>query len=269
VPFNCTAVAPEMLASQLFGHRRAAFTGADDNVPGVIRSAANGTVFLDEIGELSLDLQPKLLRFIETSEVHPLGEGRPVKVNVRIVAATNAPLEELVKQGRFRQDLFYRLNVMRLAVPPLRERREEIPLLTEHFIERNARELRKFNVHVSDEAMEYLVLFRWPGNIRQLQNEVRRIMALAQPGMTIVPTMLSPEILHARKTVDADAQVVRSNEFVVRIDQTLDEAVDAVERFMIDRALTAERGHLEGAARRLGISRKGLFLKRRRLGLAS
>src|SRR6185295_9773982 len=122
-PFNCSGVPKDMLDSQLFGHRRGAFTGAIDHFPGVIRAAAAGTLFLDEIGEMTLDVQPKLLRFLESSEVHPIGETHPTKVDVRVIAATNADLDALLAQGRFREDLFYRLNIVRLHVPPLRERR--------------------------------------------------------------------------------------------------------------------------------------------------
>ena len=127
MPFNCTAVPRDMLESQLFGYRKGAFTGADASFAGVIRAPAGGTLFLDEIAEIGLDLQPKLLRFLETHEIHPLGEPQPIKVDVRVIAATNANLEQLVAEGRFREDLFYRLNVVPLHLPPLRERREEIP----------------------------------------------------------------------------------------------------------------------------------------------
>src|SRR5207247_3845029 len=138
IPFNCAAIPRDMLESQLFGHRRGAFTGADRDNPGVIRAARGGTLFLDEIGELSPELQPKLLRFLESGEICPLGESTPFVVNVRIVAATNSNLEALVKTGRFREDLFYRLNVIRLALKPLRERRDEIPTLINHFLMRAA-----------------------------------------------------------------------------------------------------------------------------------
>src|SRR5262249_13127822 len=129
IPCNCTAVPIDLLESQLFGHRRGAFTGADRDYVGLIRAAREGTLFLDEIGELNLDLQPKLLRFLESGEIAPLGESTPLAVPVRVIAATNASLEGLVKEGRFREDLFYRLNVVRFAIPPLRERRDEIPAL--------------------------------------------------------------------------------------------------------------------------------------------
>ena len=143
LPFNCTAVPRDMLESQLFGYRKGAFTGADTSFPGVIRSAAGGTLFLDEIADVHPDVQPKLLRFLETHEIHPLGEPQPIKVDVRIIAATNARLEQLVAEGRFREDLFYRLNVVRLKLPPLRERREEIPPLVDHYLRKFGDEQQK------------------------------------------------------------------------------------------------------------------------------
>src|SRR6185503_19160404 len=144
----------DLVESQLFGHRRGAFTGADRDYLGVIRGAKDGTLFLDEIGDLSLDLQPKLLRFLESGEISPLGEQAPLTVNVRIVAATNANLEDAVRYGRFREDLFYRLNVVRLSLRPLRERRDEIPGLVTHFVDAAAREYQKGHLEIAEETME-------------------------------------------------------------------------------------------------------------------
>src|SRR5262249_25547224 len=166
-PFNCTAIPRDLLESHLFGHRRGAFTGADRDQLGLVRAARDGTLFLDEIGELGLDLQPKLLRFLESGEIAPLGETGPTTVTVRIVAATNRNLEELVRADRFREDLFYRLNVVRLTVKPLRERRDEIPGLIAAFVARAADEFNKGNLTVSEETMDRLLLYRWPGNVRQ------------------------------------------------------------------------------------------------------
>ena len=201
LPFNCAAVPRELLESQLFGYRRGAFTGADRDNPGVIRSARDGTLFLDEIGEMSLDLQPKLLRFLESGEICPLGESTPFPVNVRIVAATNANLEDLVRAGRFREDLFYRLNVIRLSLKPLRERRDEVPALISHFLIRATEEFGKSHIRMAEETMERLILYAWPGNVRQLQNEIRRIVAMADPGSILQPEVLSGDIL---KTTSAD-----------------------------------------------------------------
>jgi DNA-binding NtrC family response regulator len=265
VPFNCTAVPREMLESQLFGYRKGAFTGAHTGFDGVIRAAAGGTLFLDEIAEIGLDLQPKLLRFLETREVHGLGESQPVKVDVRVVAATNADLESLVADGRFREDLFYRLNVVRLRLPPLRERREEIPPLIEHYLRTFADQQKKGRLALDDETLEYLVLYRWPGNVRQLVNEISRIVAYAEPDSTVTPALLSPEVQASRRTVRV--MPGEEPEIRVRLDQPLGDAVDAIERVMVRRALERAHGNYENAARLLGISRKGLFLKRRRWGM--
>ena len=157
LPFNCSATPREMLDAQLFGHRKGAFTGASENFSGVIRAAAGGTLFLDEIGESTLDIQPKLLRFLESGEVHPIGETHPQRVDVRVLAATNADVDSLVAQGRFREDLFYRLNIVRLHIPPLRERRVEIPAFANHYLQKYAKEMSKGELRLSEETMEYLV----------------------------------------------------------------------------------------------------------------
>jgi transcriptional regulator with PAS, ATPase and Fis domain len=263
VPFNCAAIPREMLESQLFGHRRGAFTGAERDSPGVIRAARGGTLLLDEIGELGPELQPKLLRFLESGEISPLGEPAPLTVDVRIVAATNANLEQLVQEGRFREDLFYRLNVIRLTIPPLRERRDEIPALVHHFAGRAAQEFGKGRVRVAEETMEQLLLYPWPGNVRQLNNELRRMVALAEPDATLTPSALSQDILRA--TPSAHAQ--NSAEIAVTLTEKLIPALSRIEREMIKAALTTNAGKVDAAARALGISRKGLYLKRQRLGL--
>src|SRR4029079_6167136 len=165
LPFNCTAVPRDMIESQLFGYRKGAFTGADTSFAGVIRSAAGGILFLDEIAEVPLDVQPKLLRFLETHEIHPLGEPHPIKVDVRVIAATNARLEQLVADGKFRDDLFYRLNVVRLKLPPLRERREEIPPLVDHYLRKYGEEQKKGRLTLADETLEHLFLYGWPRHL--------------------------------------------------------------------------------------------------------
>jgi transcriptional regulator with PAS, ATPase and Fis domain/predicted negative regulator of RcsB-dependent stress response len=264
VPFNCAAVPRELLESQLFGHRRGAFTGAERDSPGVIRAARDGTLFLDEIGELGLDLQPKLLRFLESSEINPLGESTPFRVDVRIVAATNANLDDLVHQGKFREDLFYRLNVIRLSIPPLRERREEIPALVHHFIARAATEFNKGRMRIAEEAMEHLLLFRWPGNVRQLQNEIRRMVALADPDSVLRPSMIDPLILRATPKASPPPE---TPDMAVSLHDNLPATITRIEREMIERALKAHDGKVDAVARALGISRKGLYLKRQRLGL--
>jgi len=265
VPFNCTAVPRDLLESQLFGHRRGAFTGADRDYPGLIRSAREGTLFLDEIGELGLDLQPKLLRFLESSEISPLGEPAPLTVNVRIVAATNTNLEDAVRAGKFREDLFYRLNVVRLSIRPLRERRDEIPGFVNHFAVRAAEEFKKGDLRVAEETMERLLLYRWPGNVRQLQNEMRRMVALAEPNSTLMPDAISEDILGALPLLRHPAP--NGSEIAVPLHDKLMPTIARIEGEMIKAALREHHGKVDAVAKALGISRKGLYLKRQRLGL--
>jgi DNA-binding NtrC family response regulator len=265
VPLNCTAVPRDLLESQLFGHRRGAFTGADRDHLGVIRAAKDGTLFLDEIGELSLELQPKFLRFLESGEINPLGETSPFTIDVRIVAATNANLEHLVEAGKFREDLYYRLNVVSIAVPPLRERRDEIPSLVHHFVAKAAAEFGKGRIRVAEETLEHLQLFAWPGNIRQLQNELRRMVALADVDAVLRPSALAAPIRHQEPTSVAIPQTTK--QVSVALSEKLPPAISRIEREMIQAALHANSGRAEATAKALGISRKGLYLKRQRLGI--
>jgi DNA-binding NtrC family response regulator len=189
VAFNCATVPRELFEGQLFGYRRGAFTGANSDHPGVIRAAAGGTLFLDEIGELPLDVQPKLLRFLENGEVFPLGERRPLRVDVRVLAATHRNLGELVRAGKFREDLFYRLQVVPIQVPPLRDRREDVPLLARHFL----RELTRQGEPpvLAPDALSALSAHSWPGNVRELRNVMERAMAFSP-----APSVLRAEHLH-------------------------------------------------------------------------
>ena len=272
IAFNCAATPHELLESQLFGYRKGAFTGADTAFSGVIRAAEGGTLFLDEIGDIPLDLQPKLLRFLENREIHPLGEVQPVRVDVRVIAATNVHLRDLVASGRFREDLFYRLHVVPLHLPPLRDRREEIPALAAHFISRFGAEERKGTLVLSDDALECLLLYRWPGNVRQLANEIHRVVAMADADSVITAAHLAAEIRGPRRTVPIlppapAAAAAGEPAFRLNPDEPLPAAVERLERVMVEAALKRADGRVEDAARLLGISRKGLFLKRRRWGL--
>jgi transcriptional regulator with PAS, ATPase and Fis domain len=265
---NCAAVPRDLLESQLFGYKKGAFSGASDNYQGLVRAANGGSLFLDEIGDIPLDTQAKLLRFLDLSEVHPIGEPHPIKVNVRLIFATNGDLEQAVAQNRFRQDLFYRLNVIPLKIPPLRERKEEIPVLVNSFVKRFATELSKEPIQLSTEAMERLIVYSWPGNVRQLANEIRRLAVLKESGAFIVHTDLStalqgPGDVGTRRGLnDSDPHVT------VGINQSLETAASLLEREMIKHALKQSSGRVSTAAAMLGISRKGLYLKRLRLGLA-
>jgi transcriptional regulator with GAF, ATPase, and Fis domain len=262
VPFNCTAVPKELSDAYLFGYRRGAFTGAVSDSPGVIRAAAGGTLFLDEIGDLPLDIQPKLLRFLQEGEIQPLGEQRPVKVDVRIIAATNTDLEEMVRDGRFREDLYYRLNVIRLKVPPLRERRSEIPAIVNHYVEHYAAKFGRNGVRIAPEAMDLLMVYDWPGNVRQLLNEIQRVVARAEDGAIITPEQLSPELRRMSPPVSTEGgarfDLVGGG---LPEDVTLPEAVEELERRMIAEALRKHGGNISRAARTLGVTRRGLQLK--------
>src|SRR5580765_533207 len=194
LPYNCTTTTRELADSQLFGHKRGSFTGAINDQLGLVRTAVGGTLFLDEIGDLPVDVQPKLLRFLEQGEIMPLGDARPLRVDVRVLAATNADLEQRVAEGKFREDLYYRLTVIRIIVPPLRDRREEIPLLTSLFLREASERLGKPDVFLTPETLEMLAEYWWPGNVRQLRNEIQRVVALGQAGGGIGPEHLSPEI---------------------------------------------------------------------------
>jgi DNA-binding NtrC family response regulator len=267
VAFNCTAVPGELLDSQLFGHRRGAFTGAHQDFCGLVRAANGGTLFLDEIGDLSRESQPKLLRFLESAEIYPLGEVHPVKVDVRVIAATHDRLDGLITKGQFREDLFYRLNTVRYQLPPLRERREEIPALVSHFLRTFAEEFRKGRIDISDEALDCLALYDWPGNVRQLSNEIRRAVAMADSNSVLVSAHLSPEI--AASPVSPEMKRARDSvsELLISLDQPLDAATQRLERAMIDHAFRTTGGKFDAAARLLGLSRKGLYLKRQRLDI--
>ena len=261
LPYNCTTTGRDLADSQLFGHRRGSFTGAVSDQPGLVRSAAGGTLFLDEVGDLPLDVQPKLLRFLEQSEIMPVGDTRPQRVDVRVLAATNADLEQRVAEGKFREDLYYRLNVIRIHVPPLRERSEEIPHLSTYFLREASERLGKPDIHLSSEALDAFSQYWWPGNVRQLKNEIQRAVAMSAPGATIEAPHLSPEITatHAPGTTPA-TRAAPAN---------LAAAVEQMERDLIQAALDRSGGNISESARMLGLTRRGLYLKLRRLGLES
>jgi hydrogenase-4 transcriptional activator len=262
LPYNCTSATRELADSQLFGHRRGSFTGAVADQPGVLRTALGGTLFLDEVGDLPLDVQPKLLRFLEQGEVLPVGDTRPQRVDVRVVAATNADLEQRVADGKFREDLFYRLSVIRIHVPPLRERREEIPHLSTFFLREACERLGKPGVRLSPETLDLFDAFTWPGNVRQLRNEVQRAVAMAPGDGLISPEVLSPVFGAA---FDATDTPVRGR----TPPTTLAAAVEKLEREMIESALERAAGNVSETARALGLTRRGLYLKMERLGVSA
>jgi DNA-binding NtrC family response regulator/tetratricopeptide (TPR) repeat protein len=265
LPYNCTTTGRDLADSQLFGHRRGSFTGAVSDQPGLVRSAAGGTLFLDEIGDLPLDVQPKLLRFLEHHEIMPIGETRPLRVDVRVLAATNADLEQQVAEGKFREDLYYRLSVIRIHVPPLRERREEIPHLSTYFLREALERLGKPDIQLSSEALHVFSQYWWPGNVRQLKNEIQRAVALSAPGSTIDPAHLSPEVVAIRLPMASGGWRPVSG----KVPTSLATAMEEVERELIQTSLDRTGGNIAETARDLGLTRRGLYLKLRRLGLDS
>jgi hydrogenase-4 transcriptional activator len=289
LPFNCTAAPKEIIDSQLFGHRRGAFTGATTNYPGIIKAADGGTLFLDEIGDLALEIQPKLMRFLQEGEIQPLGETKPLRVDVRILAATNTELERAVQDGRFREDLFHRLNIIRIHVPPLRDRREEIPVLAAHFLDHFSSRAGKQPLTMTQEAIDALTEHNWPGNVRQLRNEIERVVAYAVDGARISTEDLSTEVIHPRKAprsdqTDGGAEYIRTARGGDRSAQgvnplglngngdgssrlKLKEATAVLERQLIEESLSRNRNNLSRTAIDLGLSRRGLRLKLAQLGI--
>ncbi len=255
---NCAALAETLLESELFGHKKGSFTGATEDKKGLFEIADGGTLFLDEITETPVSLQSKLLRALQEGEIRPVGATSPKHVNVRIVAATNRNLEEEVKRGRFREDLFYRLNVFPIRLPPLRERREDIPLLAVHFLHRYAEDFG--NKHVggfSQQAMELMVGYDWPGNVRELQNEVQRLVIQLDPGAFATPDLLSPRIRQVEGLVERSG-VTRGN---------LKDMMDVVEKYLLIEALRDHGNNKTNAAKTLGITREGLHKKLRQFGI--
>jgi hydrogenase-4 transcriptional activator len=275
LPFNCSAAPHDMIESQLFGFRRGAFTGAVSNSEGIIRAAEHGTLFLDEIGDLPLTLQPKLLRFLQEGEIHPIGESQPQRVDVRVVAATNSELERAVSEGRFREDLFHRLNVIRVQVPPLRQRREEVPALINHYLNQYQQESAKREIRLSEETVDLMVVYDWPGNVRQLCNEVRRLVTYSESNTIVTPEGLSSEIVRAGRSLESASSITGSpgkptESMLMSGDSaTIAEAVEELERRMIQAALGRCSGNIARAAKELGLSRKGLYLKMDRLNFSN
>jgi DNA-binding NtrC family response regulator len=252
---NCSAIPETLLESQLFGHVKGAFTGASNYQEGLFQRANGGTIFLDEIGEMPLMLQPKILRAIEERAVTPIGAAKPLQVDVRIIAATNRELKEEVDEGKFRGDLYYRLNVIHLQIPPLRERREDIPLLVEHFIRRQNSELKKSYQGVESSALKVLMSLPWKGNIRDLNNVLERAMILGNGEWITVKDLPRWEV--------PEADVSRS------VGHDLRRTVRAYEKSHIENVLKETHGDRTQTAELLGLSRSSLYRKIEALGIQS
>ena len=255
IALNCGAVSDTLLDSQLFGHRRGAFTGAIADHEGVFQAAHGGTLFLDEIADIPPGLQVKFLRAVQEREVTPLGSTRAVKVDVRLLAATNRDLATEVQQGNFRSDLYYRLNVVQIPLPPLRERREDIPLLASHYVEQYSREFNVAPKTIQPAALARLESYDWPGNVRELQNVIERCFALA-PTADITLASLSPLV---RETSAPTAAEIEFGDDVPSLETT--------ERLLMAAALRKARGNKNQAARMLGIDRQRLYRKLEKYGL--
>jgi Nif-specific regulatory protein len=254
---NCAAVPENLLESELFGHKKGAFTGADHDKKGLFEIADGGTLFLDEIGEMSLGLQAKLLRVLQEGSIRPVGSTAEKQVDVRILCATNRNLAAEVEKGGFRQDLFYRLMVFPIRLPPLRERREDIPLLAEHFLKRYTQEYRKTIAGFSQAALDGLCSYGWPGNIRELENEVQRLVIQCEPDGFLEPEHLSPQL---RKVEGTLARISPKK-------GTLKDMMDQVERWLLAEALRDHGGNKTKTAETLGITREGLHKKLSKFGM--
>jgi transcriptional regulator with GAF, ATPase, and Fis domain len=254
---NCAALPENLLESELFGHRRGAFTSADSDKKGLFEIADGGTLFLDEMGEMPMSLQAKLLRVLQEGTIRPVGATAEKQVDVRIICATNRDLAVEVEQGRFRQDLYYRLMVFPIVLPPLRERREDIPALAAFFLRRYADEYRTELPGFSQEALDALTNYAWPGNIRELENEVQRLVIQAEPNHWIEVTDLSPRLRKVEGTISRIAPKKG----------TLREMMDQVERWLITEALRDHGNNKTKTAATLGITREGLHKKLAKFGL--
>jgi two-component system nitrogen regulation response regulator NtrX len=267
VRLNCAAIPKELVESELFGHERGAFTGAEARKQGKVELAQGGTLFLDEIGDMSLDAQAKLLRALESSEFERVGGTRTLTFDARIIAATNKDLKAEVSSQRFRQDLFYRLNVIPISVPPLRERSEDVPLLVEHYLGYFRGEYGRPRLSLAPQAMELLIHHPWPGNVRELRNVVERLVIMAQGdrvGADEVASVLEsvpmlPESAAAPIALDA---IDASGD-----DGRLKQLLDGAERQILEAELAKTDGNVSQAARNLGIDRANLHRKLRRLGI--
>jgi len=253
VAINCVGLSKELLESELFGHEKGSFTGADQLKKGKMELANGGTVFLDEIGDVSQELQTKLLRFLQEREFDRVGGVKPIHVDVRIVAATNRDLDIAVKEGRFREDLYHRLNVVPIMLPALRERREDIPALARHFLQRFAKEVKKNLSEINEEALGKLSAYDWPGNVRELANVIERAVVLGQ-GPEIASHDLPARIVSAQSEPQSDGIAYR-------------DAMDAYRKQLIMRALAQTQGNRAAASRALGLHEKYFLRLLKSLGI--
>jgi len=254
----CGALPETLLESELFGHMKGSFTGATHDKKGLFEIADGGTFFLDEIADISLSTQAKLLRFLQEGEIKRVGSTNTQHVDVRVICATNVSLREKVEKGEFRLDLFYRLNVIRMEVPSLGERKSDIPLLSVHFLDKHCSKMNKKINGITEEAMKYLMNYDWPGNIRQLENEIERAVTLSDGDTSIHSSDLSEEIFRFQDNLETVNLLEKKN---------LKEAVEKLEKQMIVTVLNENDWNQTQAAKKLGLSRQGLIKKMQRYKL--
>ncbi len=258
---NCGAIPDELLESELFGHKRGAFTGAIEDRVGLLERANGGTIFLDEIGEISPAFQVKLLRVLQEGEIRPVGSNTRRRIDVRVVAATNRDLEEEVRSGRFRRDLYYRIATFTIGMPALRERPEDIPLLAEHILAGAMEQLGKEVRGFTDEALQCLQAYHWPGNVRELQNEVKRMLVHARDGW-LGADLISPHVLRA-----TPEEIAPDMDLLTGMEGTLKQRIETLEAMILRETLIRHRWNKTRAAQELGLSRVGLRSKLERYGL--
>nr|WP_320048205.1 sigma-54 dependent transcriptional regulator [uncultured Desulfuromonas sp.] len=262
VPINCGAIPTDLLESELFGHIRGSFTGAIANKSGKFEQANGGTIFLDEIGTMPVHLQLKLLRVLQEQEVQPVGSNRNIKLDVRVISATNADLEQMIRDGHFREDLFYRLNVIPITLPPLRQRSEDIALLVRHFLQKSCRYMNRSMMPIESAALQVLENYDWPGNVRELENVIERTVALTD-GPQITLQDLPPHITGSRMASISGQDLFTLPEDGVDMPKQIQE----IERRWITQAMELNQGVKSRAATMLGINRTTLVEKIKRLGL--
>ena len=268
VALNCATLSGELIASELFGHERGAFTGAVAQKAGKIEQAAGGTLFLDEIGELSAELQAKLLRVLQEREYERLGGTRTLHADVRVVAATHRDLGQAIEEGRFREDLYYRLNVVSIAVPPLRDRLEDLPALAEHFLQRHAAKACRPGIRLSEQALAALLEYDWPGNVRELSNVIERAVVLAQDDELGVSDLAEDIRDHAAAPSRRGAQLSGEPAALLEPEQGFHDAVSEAKRRIIAEALEETGRHQTRAAQRLGLSQPSLARLMKNLGMS-
>jgi len=259
IAYNCSSIPREIAESELFGHRKGAFTGAASDFRGIIRSAEGGTIFLDEIGDLPLEVQPKLLRFLEHGEIQPLGVSKVIRTDVRVITATNRDLGKMVVDKQFRADLWYRLNVITIALPPLRERREDIPLLAEHLLRRISAREGKSDLKLAPGVIERLIEYDWPGNVRELANEIERLVVFTPSHKEIDCDNLSPVIRDCTKFSSPNSETNGNGKLMSL--PTNGTTLAAYEEMATREALRRHGGNITRAAKELGISRQCLRTK--------